>query len=63
MKLIPMVSDVVALLGVLLCLVAGLARLGGSYYLSGFEVMTIFDAGVATMVFACLLKLYLIEKK
>ena len=43
--------------GVLLCLVAGLARLSGSYYVVGLEATTVFLVGTGLMVFACMLRL------
>lgn len=61
MKLLPLISNIVALAGVLLCLVAGFLRLSGTYHFAGFEVMTFFDGGSAVMIFACLLKLHLIQ--
>ena len=38
----------VALLGVLVCLVAGGARVAGAYYLMGFELMTLFIGGMGS---------------
>ena len=50
----------VALLGVLVCLVAGGARVAGAYYLMGFELMTLFIGGMGLMLGACLAKLHLL---
>ncbi len=50
----------VALLGVLVCLVAGGARVAGGYYLMGFELMTLFIGGMGLMLGACLAKLHLL---
>ena len=47
-----------ALLGVLVCLVAGGARVAGAYYLMGFELMTLFIGGMGLMLGACLAKLH-----
>ncbi|MFZ5485052.1 MAG: hypothetical protein ACOZB0_12565 [Pseudomonadota bacterium] len=47
-----------AVLGVVVCLASGLARVTGSYALAGFETMTLFSVGVGLMVFAILAKLY-----
>jgi hypothetical protein len=63
MNLLKIASDVVAVLAVLICLAAGLVRLSGSYYLAGYEVLTLFNAGMAVMIFACLLKLKLLQLK
>ncbi len=49
-----------ALLGVLVCLVAGGARVAGGYYLMGFELMTLFIGGMGLMLGACLAKLHLL---
>jgi len=57
-QLMDVVGRLSALLGVLVCAVSGLARLTGSYYLADFEVLTLFQGGVALMVLACLLRLY-----
>ena len=58
-----MLSDIVGALAVLICLVAGLVRVTGSYYLADFEVLTLFNAGTALMIFACLLKLQVLQMK
>jgi hypothetical protein len=56
-KLLDLVGNIAAVLGMLVCLVAGLFRLSGSYYVFGFEAVTLFTGGIALMVFACLAKL------
>lgn len=63
MGVLKMVSDLVGVLAVLVCLVAGLVRVTGVFYLGGFEVLTLFNAGVALMVFSCLLKLQVLQRK
>ena len=45
------------ILGVLLCLVAGISRLTGNYYVADVEATTLFMVGTGLMVFACLLRL------
>lgn len=45
------------IVGILLCMVAGLARLSGSFYLLGYEAQTILVAGIAFIAMACFLKL------
>lgn len=40
--------------GVLVCAVAGVARLAGAYWLGGFQAATLLQAGVAAMVLGCL---------
>jgi type IV secretory pathway VirB2 component (pilin) len=56
-KLFGIVGNIAGGLGILICLVAGLARLAGSFYLFKFEVVTLFIGGIALMVMACLVKL------
>ena len=42
--------------GALLCTVAGIARLQGSFHVAGYEATTLFLVGTGIMVFACLVK-------
>lgn len=51
-----LIGTLFGILGIALCAVAGGARLGGAYHLLGFEVGTLFDAGVALLVLATLAK-------
>ncbi|HLC41167.1 MAG TPA: hypothetical protein VJO34_06005 [Methylomirabilota bacterium] len=46
-----------AVVGLVLCLVAGVTRLLGNYHALGYESMTLFIAGIGLMVAACLAKL------
>ncbi|WP_210396273.1 hypothetical protein [Motiliproteus sediminis] len=48
--------------GVLFCVIAGLVRISGNYWLWGMDAMTVFTAGVGLMVFACLAKLQLLTQ-
>ncbi len=50
-------------LGIAVCLVAGLSRIGGNLHLGGFEAMTVFNVGIAGMVAGCLAKLQAISLK
>ena len=56
-KLFHYLGTASGLLGALICLVSGLTRVSGSFYLGGYAATTLFMAGVGLMVFACLLKL------
>ena len=47
-----------ALVGILLCAVAGVIRLSGGYWLMGMDAITVFTGGIGLMVFACLAKLH-----
>ena len=57
-KLLGLIGNIAALLGILICLIAGFNRLIGSYHLLGYEDMTLFIGGIGIMVAACLAKLY-----
>lgn len=57
-KLLGLIGHVAALLGILICLIAGITRLSGSYHLLGYDDMTLFIGGIGMMVAACLAKLY-----
>jgi hypothetical protein len=59
-KLISIGSDVAAVVGILLCVVAGAVRLSGTYAIGGLGTMVVFTVGVGLMVFACLAKLHLL---
>ncbi len=58
-----LIGNIVTLLGLLLFVVAGIARLGGAHYLMGYENMTIFTAGIGLLVIACLAKLYQLSSR
>ena len=57
-KVLELLGHVAAVLGVLICLVAGASRLLGNYHFLGFESITLFIGGIALMVMACLARLY-----
>jgi hypothetical protein len=57
-KNLVLAGSISGILGMAVCFIAGLSRIAGYYYLAGFQSMTLFDAGVGLMVFACLVKLY-----
>jgi hypothetical protein len=56
MKLIRSVGDAAGVLGILVCVVAGLARLGGTWSVAGVQIAALFQVGIGLMVFACLAK-------
>lgn len=62
-KLLKLVGDLGAVVGVLVCIVAGVSRVSGSYHLAGFETVTLFIVGIAIMLTATLAKLYRIENR
>lgn len=56
-KVMNISGNFTAIVGVLICLIAGMARLAGQYHLGGFETVSLFIGGTSIMVMACLLKL------
>ena len=48
---------VLGIVGLLMCGLSGVIRLGGSFYFMGFETNTLFQAGTSLMIAACVLKL------
>ncbi len=57
-KMLGTIGLVVGAAGLLLSLFAGLGRISGSYYLMGFQSMTLLNVGVSMMVASCMVKLY-----
>lgn len=58
-SLLEWIGDVAGVIGIILCLVSGGARVLGRYYLFEYEIMTLFVGGIGLMVFACLAKIHL----
>jgi len=56
-KIVGLVGNVSAIMGILLAFGAGLARVLGLYLVSGYTTMTLFQVGTGLMVLACLCKL------
>ena len=56
-------GNVVLLLGLIICTVAGAARLAGAHYLFGLESITLFNGGAVLLIVACLAKLELLLNK
>ncbi len=56
-KILDGVANFSGILGVALCIVAGLARLLGNFHLGGYQTLTLFNIGMGGMVFSGLLKL------
>lgn len=56
-NLLRLVSFLTGYLGAAVCTASGLARIAGMFYIAGYQSTTLFSAGVALMVFACMLKL------
>ena len=60
-KLVEIVGNTAAVLGILVCVAIGAIRLTGNYFFLGHEPMTWFTAGIALMVMACLAKLHVLN--
>lgn len=56
-KNLVLAGSISGILGALACLITGLARIAGFYYIAGYQSTTLFTAGLGLMVFACLVKL------
>ena len=61
-KTIDLAGNAAGILGIVVCLLAGIVRLTGSYNLMEIPVGLAFESGVGLMVFACLAKLHLLPK-
>ncbi|MEZ5571783.1 MAG: hypothetical protein R3E64_07135 [Halioglobus sp.] len=57
-KNLALAGSIAGLLGAAICLIAGLARVAGYYYLADYQSTTVFNGGVGMMVFACLVRLH-----
>ena len=62
-RLIGVVGNTAALLGILVCLIAGGARVVGRFYVGDVQIQPLFLVGVALMVGGCLAKLHLLTTK
>ena len=62
-KMLGIVGNVSAIVGILLAFGAGLARVLGLYLVSGYTTMTLFQVGTGLMVLACLCKLEIMQNR
>lgn len=62
-RLLTNLGSIAGIIGILICLVAGLVRLSGSFYLAGYSVQSLFVIGVASIIMACYLKLEHLSRK
>jgi hypothetical protein len=62
-KLLASVGNVAGVAGVLVCAVAGTARVLGQYDVGGLSMITLFIVGLGLMVSACLAKLHIIASR
>jgi hypothetical protein len=62
-RLVEIAGNIAALLGILVCVAAGAARVLGNWYVGSVQIHPLFTVGVALMVFGCLAKLHLLSSK
>jgi hypothetical protein len=62
-KMLGLLGNVSALIGILLAFGSGIARILGLYLVSGYTTMTLFQVGTGLMVLACLCKLEAIRRR
>ncbi len=60
---LSMAANALGLLGIVVCLVTGVARALGFPYLAGFESITLFIGGIALICMGCFVKLHVLEKR
>jgi len=63
MRLFRGLGLVAGFLGILLCVASAVARLAGIYWLGGFQVGTLMQAGIAGMGMGCFLLLVAISAR
>jgi hypothetical protein len=56
-SLLSNIGSLTGFLGILICLVAGVTRLTGSYYLAGYGLQSLLLAGIGLLLVGCFLKL------
>lgn len=54
MDILLSLGRITGVVGALLCVAGVAVRLGGEYWIAGFQVGTLLQAGIAAMVFGCL---------
>ena len=62
-KMLGVLGNVSAVVGILLAFGSGVARILGFYLVSGYTTMTLFQVGAGLMVLACLCKLETMQRR
>jgi hypothetical protein len=62
-KILKSVADVAGIIGVLLCIFAGMARILGTFHIGGYESLTLFNIGMGGMIFSILLKVDILSRE
>lgn len=60
-QIVERLGNAAAVLGIFLCVVAGVARVVGLYHVVGFEAITLYVGGMGLMLMACLAKLHFLS--
>ncbi|AKH19728.1 hypothetical protein [Sedimenticola thiotaurini] len=55
--LLTTLGSLAGTVGILICLIAGVTRLSGSYYLFGYSAQSLLMIGAVAIIVACYLKL------
>lgn len=61
--LVMLVARGAGLIGLMLCLISGITRFAGSFWLAGYQAGTVLSLGTALMVLACLAYLVILVEK
>jgi hypothetical protein len=59
-NVVRIAGDAAGIVGAIVCLVSGVARLLGQYEVAGTGAIAVFTVGMGLMVFACMAKLHLL---
>jgi hypothetical protein len=62
-NLLVMLGRVAGIAGVVICLVAGFARTVGHFYLAGFSVTALMQAGMGGLMIGCFLLLLAMQSR
>lgn len=54
--MLNVLGNAAAVFGLVICIVAGVWRVTGNYYLMGFQAVTIFSVGLSFLIVAILFK-------
>lgn len=61
--LLARLGTALGIIGILTCLTAGLVRLSGAYYLSGYSAQSLLMIGIASIIIACFFKLEYLSRQ
>lgn len=62
MKTLLRLGQLSGIVGALLCFASILFRMKGTYWIGGFQIGTLLQAGIAAMVFGCFCLLLILSK-